>query len=148
MVYGISNLACTINQRELETCNRIREHIAIVCRTSHFPLRNIGSMRRYLTTETFATLLYSLISFKFDYCDSLLIELPETQINSFQRIQNSAARFVSRWPRQEHITPSEPTREQTNKKFGDRVFSVCGPVLWNRLPKCMKEINSLDKFKR
>ena len=38
--------------------------------------------------------------------------------------------------------------KKTNKKFGDRAFSICGPVLWNRLPKCMKEINSLDKFKK
>ena len=35
-----------------------------------------------------------------------------------------------------------------NNKFGDRAFSICGPVLWNWLPKCMKEINSLDKFKK
>ena len=38
--------------------------------------------------------------------------------------------------------------KKTNNKFGDRAFSICGPVLWNRLPKCMKEINSLDKFKK
>ena len=35
-----------------------------------------------------------------------------------------------------------------NSLFGDRAFSLCGPVLWNRLPECMKEINSLDKFKK
>ena len=38
--------------------------------------------------------------------------------------------------------------KKTSNKFGDRAFSICGPVLWNRLPKCMKEINSLDKFKK
>ena len=37
---------------------------------------------------------------------------------------------------------------KTTNKFGDRAFSVCGPVLWNRLPDCMKETNSLDKFKK
>ena len=123
-----------------------------------------------------------------------------TQINRLQRIQNSAARIVSRRPRHEHITPvlenlhwlpvqqkimfkvvlfvfkclnglAPPylaelitvkenscncelrsdgclQEKKTNNKFGDRAFSICGPVLWNRLPKCMKEINSLDKFKK
>ena len=178
----------------------MREHITSVCRASHFHLRNIGSVRRYLTPETCATLVHSLISSKLDYCNSLLIELPETQINRLQRIQNSAARIVSRRPRHEHITPvlenlhwlpvqqrimfkvvlfvfkclnglAPPyltelitvkenscscqlrsdgclQEKKTNNKFGDRAFSICGPVLWNRLPKCMKEINSLDKFKK
>ena len=178
----------------------MKEHITTVCRASHFHLRNIGSIRRYLTPETCATIVHSLISSKLDYCNSLPIELPETQINRLQRIQNSAARIVSRWPRHEHITPvlenlhwlpvqqrimfkvvlfvfkcpnglAPPylaelitvkenlcncelrsdgclQEKKTNNKFGDRAFSICGPVLWNRLPKCMKEINSLDKFKK
>ena len=183
-----------------DNCDQMREHITSVCRASHFHLRNIGSIRRYLTPETCATLVHSLISSKLDYCNSLLIELPETQINRLQRIQNSAARIVSLRPRHEHITPVlenlhwlpvqqrimfkvvlfvfkclnglaplisrnssllKKTRavvnydpngclqeKKTNNEFGDRAFSICGPVLWNRLPKCMKEINSLDKFKK
>ena len=88
-----------------DNCDQMREHITSVCRASHFHLRNIGSIRRYLTPETCATLVHSLISSKLDYCNSLLIELPETQINRLQRIQNSAARIVSRRPRHEHTTP-------------------------------------------
>ena len=142
-----------------------------------------------------ATLVYSLNSYQLDYCNSLLIELPEIQINHLQHIQNSAARIVSRRPHHEHITPVLENVQQwimfkvalfvfkclnglappylaemitvkenfcncelrsdgclqekkTNNSFGDRAFSICGPVLWNRLPKCMKEINSLDKFKK
>ena len=178
----------------------MKEHITTVCRASHFHLRNIGSICRYLTQETCATLVHSLISSKLDYCNSLLIKLPESQINHLQRIQNSAARIFSRWPRHEHITPvlenlhwlpvqqrimfkivlfvfkclnslalhylaelitvkenscncelrsdDSLQEKKTNNKFGDRAFSICGPVLWNRLPKCMKEISGLDKFKK
>ena len=183
-----------------DNCNQMKEHITTVCPASHFHLRNIGSIRRYLTSETCATLVHNLISSKLDYCNSLLIELLETQINRLQRIQNSAARIVSRRPHHEHTTPvlenlhwlpvqqrimfkvvlfvfkclkglAPPylaelitvkenscncelrsdgclQEKKTNNKFGDRAFSICGPVLWNRLPKCMKEINSLDKFKK
>ena len=65
-----------------DNCDQMREHITSVCRASHFHLQNIGSVRCYLTPETCATLVHSLISSKLDYCNSLLIELPEPQINS------------------------------------------------------------------
>ena len=88
-----------------DNCDQMREHITSVCRASHFHVGNIGSIRRYLTPETCATLVHSLISSEVDYCNSLLIKLPETQINRLQRIQNFAAHIVSRRPRHEHITP-------------------------------------------
>ena len=37
---------------------------------------------------------------------------------------------------------------KTTNKFGNWAFLICGPVLWNRLSDCMKETNSLDKFKK
>ena len=89
-----------------DNCNQMKEHITTVCHASHFHLQNIGSIRCYLTPETCATLVQSLISSKLDYSNSLLIKLPETQINHLQRIQNSAARIVSQWPHYEHITPA------------------------------------------
>jgi hypothetical protein len=48
----------------------------------------------------------SLIHFKIDYCNSLLLNLPTTQINCLQIIPNSAARAVTRTPKFHHITPS------------------------------------------
>ena len=81
-----------------------REHITSVCRASHFHLQSICSCRCYLTPETCATLVHSLISSIIDYCNSLLIQLPATQINRLQCIQNSTARVVSRRPHHEHIT--------------------------------------------
>ena len=31
---------------------------------------------------------------------------------------------------------------------GDRAFSVCGAKLWNELPKELRDIESLDSFKK
>ena len=47
-----------------DNCGQVREHITSVCRASHFHLRNIGSICRYLTPERCATLVHSLISSK------------------------------------------------------------------------------------
>ena len=199
-----SRITATTSARNIgvifDDCVQLKEHIKSVCRASHFHLRNIGSIRCYLTPEMCAALVHSLISSKLDYCNSLLIELPASQINRLQRIQNSAARIVSRLPSHEHITPvlknlhwlpvqqrikfkvvlfvfkcfnglAPPylseliavkenlctctlrsdgglLERKTSNKFGDRAFSVCGPVLWNQLPPYMKKIKSLVRFKK
>ena len=37
---------------------------------------------------------------------------------------------------------------RTRTKFGDRAFSVAGPVVWNSLPAAVREADSLYSFKR
>ena len=48
--------------------------------------------------------MHAFISSRLD-CNSLLYGLPNSHLLSLQRIQNSAARLVTRCKRQEHITP-------------------------------------------
>ena len=36
----------------------------------------------------------------------------------------------------------------TRTKFGDRAFSVAGPVMWNSLPAAVHHVDSLHSFKR
>ena len=37
---------------------------------------------------------------------------------------------------------------RTRTKFGDRAFSVAGPVVWNSLPVAVRQADSLHSFKR
>jgi len=37
---------------------------------------------------------------------------------------------------------------RTRTKFGDRAFSVAGPVMWNSLPAAVRHVDSLHSFKR
>ena len=37
---------------------------------------------------------------------------------------------------------------KTNRRYGDRAFSVAGPKLWNDLPDEIKNCDSADSFKR
>ena len=46
-----------------------------------------------------------LVHSKLDYCNSLYFNLPKTQINRLQHIQNSLARTVANTPKYSHITP-------------------------------------------
>ena len=37
---------------------------------------------------------------------------------------------------------------RTRTKFGDRVFSVAGPIVWNSLPESVRSAETLANFKR
>ena len=50
-------------------------------------------------------LIHSFITCRLDQCNSLLYGLRDTHIARLQRIQNSAARLVTRTRSSEHITP-------------------------------------------
>jgi hypothetical protein len=40
-----------------------------------------------------------------DYCNSLLYGLPDSELTKLQKVQNVAARLITKTPFQEHITP-------------------------------------------
>ncbi len=76
-----------------------------VCRSTAHQLRIIGSVRRYLTTDAVKSLVNGLVTSRLDYCNALLVGLPRCLIDRLQRIQNRAARLITRTQRHQHITP-------------------------------------------
>ena len=46
------------------------------------------------------------------------------------------------------ILSSNYTFPWTRTRFGDRAFSVAGPVVWNSLPAAVREADSLHSFRR
>ena len=80
-------------------------HINSICRSASLALRNIGRVRKYLNQANTERLVHVFISSRLDYCNSLLYGLPAKEINKLQRLQNSAARLVTKSKLREHITP-------------------------------------------
>ena len=80
-------------------------HISYVCRSTHFHLRNIGAIRDLLPCSAVEQLIHSLVTSRLDYCNSLLYGVPAYKLARIQRMQNIAARIVSRCSRTDHITP-------------------------------------------
>ena len=80
------------------------DYLSGVCRSTHFHLRNIGRIRYLLSYDACAQLIHALISIRLDYCNSLLYNLPKGSIERLQKIQNQAARILTKTPRCDHIS--------------------------------------------
>ena len=76
-----------------------------VCKSASYHLHNIGSIRRYLTTDATKALVQALVISRLDYCNALLVGLPKVRTDKLQRIQNASARVISRTRKDHHITP-------------------------------------------
>ncbi len=83
----------------------MQDHITSVCQACYFHLRNIGSIRRYLTNETAAQIIHSFVTSKLDYCNSLLYGLPQNSLERLKKVQNTAVRIITTCKIQDNITP-------------------------------------------
>ncbi|XP_063416213.1 uncharacterized protein LOC134697855 [Mytilus trossulus] len=68
-------------------------------------IRNIGRFRPFITEEACKTLVCSLVTSRLDYGNALLYGLPATSIQRLKRVQNIAARVISRKRKFNPITP-------------------------------------------
>ena len=75
------------------------------CRVILFHLRNIRTIRPYITQSACEKLVHALVSSRLDYANSLLAGLPKKKLNLLQRVQNMAARVVTNSRKSDHITP-------------------------------------------
>ena len=78
-------------------------HISNICRSTHFHIRNIGAIRDLLTISAAAKMVHSLVTSRVDYCNALLLGVPDYKIKRLQRMHNIAARIVARPPHDHDI---------------------------------------------
>ena len=76
-----------------------------ICRSASYGLYRIGQIRKFLDRKSTEMLVHAFITCRLDQCNSLLHNLPESQIAKLQRIQNSAARLVTLTRKHDHVTP-------------------------------------------
>ena len=80
------------------------DHITSVARNCYFQIRLLGKLRPFLTQEAAALIAIATITSRLDYCNSVLWGLPATQLDRLQRVQNTAARIVTRTKHTKYIT--------------------------------------------
>ena len=90
----------------LDTNLTMSAHINETCQAAIYHLYNIKRISRYLSYDDRKSIVQAVIMSRIDYCNSLLVGVPSTQLSKLQRLQNAAARLVSNVAKYDHITPT------------------------------------------
>ena len=115
---NLSDLSVSVRDMQVSPSSKVRDlgvvfdqyltfhdHISGICKSTHFHLRGIRRIRNILTFDATTQINHALITSRLDFCNSILHNLPNKQIERLQRIQNQASRMLKRIPRRNHITP-------------------------------------------
>lgn len=84
----------------------LEDHINHICRAANFHLYRNAKIRKYLTLDAAKKIVQAFVISRIDYCNCLLLGLPDTQLNRLQRLQNRAARVITMRRKQDHIMPT------------------------------------------
>ena len=81
------------------------KYSSFVCKSAYVALRQISSIRHYLTITATKTLICSLVLSRLDYGNALLAGCPKILIDKLQRVRNSAAKLVFKAKKRDHVSP-------------------------------------------
>ena len=79
-------------------------HIQHLCRSLYLQLRRLDQIQHYLSLDSAKKIAVAFILSRLDYCNALLMGIPDEKVKKLQRIQNSAARLVLRRSKHDSVT--------------------------------------------
>ena len=185
----------------LDSALNMEKQVSAVSKTCFFHLRNIGRIRPFITEDACKTLVCALVTSRMDYGNAILYGVNKSAIEKLQRLQNTAARIITKTKKLDHITPSlislhwlpveyrinykillytfkilhglapqylsdittvyQPARSLRSqstmllnvprvrtKRYGEKRFDKATADLWNSLPLNIRNIDSLNTFKK
>jgi len=88
-----------------DQCMTMQNHIDQTCRGAWYHIRNIASIKRFLSHEALEKVVHAFVTSKLDNLNCLLYGVPDVHLKKLQRVQNSAARIVSGCNYTDNITP-------------------------------------------
>ena len=84
----------------------MQSHIKNVSRTAMYHLYNISKIKRYLGQSSTEQIIHALVTYRMDYCNSVLVGQSTSALAPLQRVQNAAARLLTNGRKFDHITPA------------------------------------------
>jgi hypothetical protein len=84
----------------------MEQHASAITKFGFHQIRNIGRIRSYITVDACKTLVCSLVTSRMDYGNALMYDVNASIVSKLQRVQNTAARLVTRKKKYEHKTPT------------------------------------------
>jgi hypothetical protein len=76
-----------------------------ICRSGWMNLYNISKIRSYLTSDQAKTIVHAYVTSKLDSNNSLLAGARMELLNRLQRVQNAAAKLITKNKKHDHVTP-------------------------------------------
>ena len=73
----------------------LNKHVANVCATCFYWLRQLRRVPRSLDAESAATLVHDFVTSRVDYCNAILAGASKSITDQLQRVMNAAALVVS-----------------------------------------------------
>ena len=83
----------------------MNKHVDCTVQAAFFKLREISYYRRFLTMHSLKVLVHAYVTSRLDYCNSVLLGLPDNLLCKLQSVLNAAARLVTGTRKFDHITP-------------------------------------------
>ena len=122
--------------------------ISNMCKSASYALWRLGKIRKFIDKRVAEKLVHAFIGSRLDYCNSLLIGVPNYQLHRLQTIQNSAARLIYgiRKCEQLHMEPVLielhwlPVAARILFKFICLIFKC---IHWRTAPQYLKDLISV-----
>ncbi|XP_062584297.1 uncharacterized protein LOC134246046 [Saccostrea cucullata] len=128
----------------------MENQISAVSKSCFYHLRNISRIRPFITEDACKTPIVALVTSRLDYGNALLYGITETNISRLQRVQNTAARIVTRTKKHDHISEVLISLHWLPVKFGTyyKILLYTFKVLQGTSPSYLKELITVDKPSR
>ena len=103
---------------------------------------SLGSIRKYIDQKTTQSLVHAYVTSRLDYCNSLLHGLPNHLLERLQRVQNTAARMITRTRKYDHITPVLKNLHwlPIEERIEYKIILITFKALNNQAPKYISEL--------
>ena len=120
----------------------MRKHLSALVKSCFAQIRTIGRIRPYLTESACKTLVATLVTSRMDYGNAILYGINNNVLSKLQRVQNTAARLITRKRKYDHITPELmalhwlPIKYRCQYKlllYTFKVMTECAPVYLQEL---------------
>ena len=117
-------------------------HVNNVVKSCNYQLRQIGRARRFLTYEATEKVIHAFLSSRLDCGNSLLYGLPDNQITKLQRVQNIAARILTKTRKHEHISPILQQLHwlPVSKRINIKIITLTFKCLHDKAPSYLQDL--------
>jgi len=117
----------------------MKQHVAKVAATCFYHLR-----RRHVSADVTTHLVLAFITFKLDYCNSVLAGVQQTTLEPLQWVQNAVVRLIFELELREHVTV-ELLQLHWLPVHWHIQYKLCAMMHLIHMAKCPNYLNNMVK---